>query len=99
MKPYFMEMKPAAMSEIMRGIKNGLNRGVPSPAAQPRHSSKKDLIPPMPELQITPTCSLSTASRSRAESSTACVAAIRAYWVKEVVLAHLLTVEIAGSES
>ena len=33
MKPYFMEMNPAAMSAIMRGMKKGLNRGVPSPAA------------------------------------------------------------------
>ncbi len=33
MKPYFMEMNPAAMSEIMRGMKNGLNRGVIPPSA------------------------------------------------------------------
>ncbi len=32
MKPYFIEMKPAAMSEIMRGMKKGLNRGVLPPS-------------------------------------------------------------------
>ena len=33
MNPYFIEMKPAAMSAIMRGMKNGLNRGVFPPSA------------------------------------------------------------------
>jgi hypothetical protein len=32
-KPYLIEIQPEAMSTITFGIKNGLNRGVPSPLA------------------------------------------------------------------
>ena len=34
MKPYFIDMFPGAISAIIFGMKNGLKRGVPSPAAK-----------------------------------------------------------------
>jgi hypothetical protein len=33
MNPYLIEIQPDAMSTMTLGIKNGLNLGVPSPAA------------------------------------------------------------------
>ena len=39
LKPYFMEIIPGAMSEIIFGMKNGLNRGVPLPSPKLKTSS------------------------------------------------------------
>ncbi|MNY82781.1 hypothetical protein D3C86_2250900 [compost metagenome] len=38
LSPYFIEIKPPAISAIIFGMKKGLNFGVPSPAAKLRTS-------------------------------------------------------------
>ena len=84
--PYFMEMYPAAMSDIIFGMKKGLKRGICPPSRKPAISSNMDLRPPMPEAQITPERSLSTFSRSMPESVIAWSAAIMAYCEKRSYL-------------
>src|ERR1700679_1519671 len=70
-KPYFIEIWPGAMSAIIFGIKNGLNRGVPSPLAKFTTSSKKVLRPPIPDPQITPIRLVSSFSKFSPASFTA----------------------------
>ena len=49
LKPWRMEIWPAAISKIIFGIKKGLNLGVPSPKAKLVTSSEKVINPPIPE--------------------------------------------------
>ncbi|OPZ97639.1 MAG: hypothetical protein BWY70_01433 [Bacteroidetes bacterium ADurb.Bin408] len=78
-KPYFMEMWPAAISDIILGMKNGLKRGISLPLTYPMTSSKKVVIPPMPDPQITPMRSRSVASRFSPLSFMASSVETRAY--------------------
>ena len=85
-KPCLMLMLPEEESAIMRGMKDGEERGEPSPFSKAKHSSCNDFRPPMPEPQITPTRSLSTLPSSRPASAMASSAAITANCVNKSIL-------------
>ena len=89
-KPFLMEILPDEESAIMRGMKKGEYRGVPSPRSNWKHSSCSDFSPPMPEPQITPTRSLSTLSVSRPASAMASSEAITANCVNKSILGACL---------
>ena len=76
------------MSAIIFGMKKGLYFGpnsFPVSAYAPASSSKV-WIPPIPTPKTTPIRSLFTASKSMPESSTAILAAAKAYWVYKSIL-------------
>ena len=60
LSPCFIEINPGAISEIILGIKKGLKRGDPSPAAKFNTSFWNVSSPPIPAPQITPIRSLSS---------------------------------------
>src|SRR5688500_5525638 len=78
-KPYFIEIHPAAISTITYGIKYGLMRGVPSPLAYSMISCWNVKKPPFPDPHITPTRVLSILSSARPESFKASAADTTAY--------------------
>ena len=78
LKPYIIEICPAERSEIILGIKYGLNLGVPSPFANSATSCSKVVIPPIPAPQITPIRSRSSVAVSMPESSMASLAQMMA---------------------
>src|SRR5258705_1625307 len=79
MNPYLMERCPAARSGMIRGMRKGLKRGVPSPAQYSIMALAYESIPPTPVAQITPILDLSSFSKSRPLSITASSDATNAY--------------------
>ena len=67
-RPCRMEIWPGAISRIILGMKNGLNRGVPSPLAKLTTSSVKVFKPPIPDPQITPIRFVSREGKSKPAS-------------------------------
>src|SRR5690606_41393740 len=85
-KPYRIDIHPAAMSTITLGIKKGLILGVPSPRAYSITSCWKVRNPPLPDPQITPTRVLSIASTSIPLSVMASADDASAYCTKGSIL-------------
>ena len=80
--PCFIEICPAAISNIIFGIKKGLNLGVPSPCTKLVTSSLKVFKPPIPLAKITPTRSWSTLFSVIPASATAWSLATKAICAK-----------------